>query len=85
MEENKKINYLMVTSVKNERQTICKSEFPASVGDLVNARDNTADVICRVDAFVTAEENSDVAAIFNAFRSVDLMKVTKVWRLTNTQ
>ena len=85
MEENKKINYLMVTSVKNERQTICKTEFPVSVGDLVNVRDNTADSICRVDAFVTAEENSDVAAIFNAFRSVDLMKVTKVWRLTNTQ
>lgn len=85
MEENKKINYLMVTSVKNERQTICKTEFPVSVGDLVNVRDETADSICRVDAFVTAEENSDVAAILNAFRSVDLMKVTKVWRLTNTQ
>lgn len=85
MEENKKINYLMVTSVKNERQTICKTEFPVSVGDLVNVRDETADSICRVDAFVTAEENSDIAAIFNAFRNVDLMKVTKVWRLTNTQ
>lgn len=50
MEENKKINYLMVTSVKNERQTICKSEFPVSVGDLVNVRDQEADVICMVDA-----------------------------------
>ena len=85
MEENKKINYLMVPSVKNERQTICKSEFPASVGDLVNVRDETADAICRVDAVVTAEADSDVAAMLNAFRSVDLMKVTKVWRLTNTQ
>lgn len=85
MEENKKINYIMATSVKNERQTICKTEFPVSVGDLVNVRDETADVICRVDAFVTAEEDSDIAAILNAFRSVDLMKVTKVWRLTNTQ
>ena len=85
MEENKKINYLMVTSVKNERQTICKSEFPASVGDLVNVRDETADAICMVGAVVTAEADGDVAAMLNAFRSVDLMKVTKVWRLTNTQ
>lgn len=85
MEENKKINYLMVTSVKNERQTICKSEFPVSVGDLVNVRDQEADVICMVDAIVRSEANSDVDAILKAFRSVDLMKITKVWKLTSSQ
>ena len=85
MEENKKINYLMVTSCKNNRQTICKSEFPVSVGDLVNVRDQEADAICMVDAVVSLEADSDVAAILNAFRSVDLMKITKVWKLTNTQ
>ena len=85
MEENKKINYLMVTSVKNKRRTICKSEFPVSVGDLVNVRDQEADAICMVDAVVISEADSDVAAILNAFRSVDLMKITKVWKLTSSQ
>ena len=85
MEENKKINYLMVTSVKNKRQTICKTEFPVSVGDLVNVRDEEADAICMVDAVVSSEADSDVNAILNAFRGVDQMKITKVWKLTSSQ
>ena len=85
MEENKKINYLIVTSSVSNRQSIGKTDLPVSAGDVVLVRSHETESLCTVDAVVSVDADSDVASFIDSLRCVMQTEIKTVWKFTNTQ
>jgi len=86
MEENKKINYLIVTNNSlTGDQVIGKTKFPVSAGDVVEVRSQGTECICMVEAALSIDADSDVARFLDALRCAAQTEIKAVWKLISIQ